>query len=243
MNDPDTIPVFLNPLTYLNADKRYSNMAEIGPPNLENLIRYICHPDVDSSLEAMLSRYKDIVGGKESVFAVPFEEKTMNKIIWPLKSAKVAYVLGNYLGTIALSGLCSEMLTILVFEIAEVTVNNQKMDETMQKKLFGSSFEKQGQTRRLDILRAYELVSEEEHRKLKEICAIRRKYLHFLSQDHRDISKDAKRSYKLCIESFVSIVGQSVEEGHIVYKPLFKKYISQVFGEEPVTPSENEKED
>jgi len=40
----------------------------------------------------------------------------LEKVVWPLKSAKVCYCLGNYLACIAMAGLVGEMTAILTLE-------------------------------------------------------------------------------------------------------------------------------
>ena len=47
--------------------------------------------------------------------------------------------------------MVSEMLAILIFEVAEPEINGASMTEAAQRELFGSSFEKLGQERRVSI--------------------------------------------------------------------------------------------
>ena len=70
-------------------------------------------------MKSLIKRYKEISKEKVRFFAAPAEERILNKLVWPLRNAKASYMVGNYLGTIALCGMVSEMVAILLFDISD----------------------------------------------------------------------------------------------------------------------------
>ena len=159
MNDGEHLKVFLNPLAFVPAMET-SVPGAPSEPTPESVLDFLCTPGVDSDVTALVRRCREISTEPEPLFAAPADERILDKLVWPLLHAKGSYILGNYLGTISLCGMVSEMLAILIFEVAEPEINGARMTEAAQRELFGSSFEKLGQERRVSILHAYGLIDD-----------------------------------------------------------------------------------
>jgi hypothetical protein len=183
-------------------------------------------------LEDLANRYKEIHGQeqKEANFVIaPQLASFIERLVWPLRHAKIAYVLGNCLGTIALSGFVAEMVALLVFDISELSLNDQEFDEEVQKGLFGSSFEKLGQTHRVRVLRTLGLINENQEKDFRGLMEIRRKYLHHFTQEHTHIDKDARNSYVLAFKLIVSVTGGGFgEDGSFALTPKFEAYLRKI---------------
>lgn len=226
MTDEKTIKALINPLQFLEVDEPWAKLIE-KKPTLESIVNFLCTPGINSDVDSVISRYKDISKEKERLFAAPYEQRIMDKLVWPLRHAKSGYMIGNYLGTIALCGMVAEMVAILLFEISEFKLNNKPMLEENQIAVFGSKFEKLNQDRRIQILHAYGVIDEKLKSALNIIRTKRRTYLHLWSQDHERLPQDAIETYNAAILIVVFVIGQNVKDGKIILNPSLVNYLAQ----------------
>ena len=197
---------------------------EITP---QAILDFICTPGIGSDMDSIVARYKQISNEKQRLFAAPQEERILDKLIRPLLHAKGSYIIGNYLGTIALCGMVAEMVAVLLYEISNFNLNNRPMTEQNQIGVFGRKFEKLGQERRVQILHAYGVIDSTLLNNFEIIRKTRNKYLHLWSQDHDQLPADAIASYNAAISIAVSAIGQNVQDGKLVLNPAFAKYLTQ----------------
>ena len=226
MTNEKYFSIWINPLQLLEVDEPWaSNSEEI--PSEKAILGFLCTPGIDSDLESLISRYRDISNEQKRLFAAPAESRILKKLVWPLRNAKACYIVGNYLGTISLCGMVAEMVALLLFEIADFTINGQPMTISNQKSLFGSPFEKLSQYRRVEILRAYEIINDESKDAFDLIRTRRRKYLHLWSQDHDTLPKDAVSIYNAAVSIVVNVIGQDIKDGKILLNPALVKYLER----------------
>jgi hypothetical protein len=226
MSDDKTIKVFLNPLQLLEVDEPWAKFSELKP-TLESIINFVCTPNIGSDLESIISRYKEISKEKPRLFAAPFEQRILDKLIWPLRHAKAGYMVGNYLGTIALCGMVAEMVAVLLFEISEFNLNKKPMTDKDQSYVFGSKFEKLSQDRRVQVLYAYGIIDDKLKTAFDLIRTTRRKYLHLWSKDHDQLPSDAIDTFNAAILIAVSAIGQNIKDGKLILNPSLVKYLKQ----------------
>jgi hypothetical protein len=150
-------------------------------PQPDRLLDYLYAPEVDRSPAAFVARYKEIAAVPDPFPIVPAEPTILQKLVWPLRHAQGSYALGNYVGCIALCGMVGEMVAIILWDISKVSLQGQAMGEAQQRAMFGSTFERLGQERRVDVLHALKLV-DDTTKAFDRLRAIRRKYLHLLSE-------------------------------------------------------------
>jgi len=226
MSDDKRIEVHLNPLNFIEVDEPW---ASIGTREitLETILSFICTPGIGSERDILISRYKEISIEKPRLFAAPNEQRILDKLIWPLRHAKAAYMVGNYLGTIALCGMVAEMVAILLFEISNFRLNNKPMSEQDQSGVFGSEFEKLGQDRRVKILNAYGIINDQLKKAFDMIRTKRKRYLHIWSQDHDRLPADAIEAFNAAVLIVVSAIGQDLQEGRLMLNPKLIQYLDQ----------------
>ncbi|MDE0692628.1 MAG: hypothetical protein OXI55_10355 [Gammaproteobacteria bacterium] len=222
-NDDLHLQVFINPLAFLPLLVPSHNTAS-PEPSAESVLEFLCAPGMDSSVAAIVGRYREISATPEPHFA-PAVERVLDKLIWPLRYAKGAYILGNYLGTITHCGMVAEMLAILTFEMAEPKLNGEGMTDRSQKDLFGRSFEKLGQERRVSILYAYGMIDDDLKRSFDRIRTIRREYLHQWSKDIGKLSTDAVDCYEHAVKIVDFVLGQTIRDGKVVLEPKLTRYL------------------
>jgi HEPN domain-containing protein len=157
---------------------------------------------------------------------VPHTAKIFERLLKPLKSAKRNYSLGDYLATVSTCGIVGEMLTILIWEINDVRLNNKPLSKSMEKVILGHSFEERlSQDRRLKILKAFGLISESQYQELNSIREIRNRYLHSWKEESLNEKKDAFDTIKYAFRIFREITGIGIgdEPGTIKINPKLLK--------------------
>src|SRR5262245_55458881 len=91
----DAQAVWLNPLD-----------SPIGDPaTAEQILDFMVTPGVPADPATVQSRYQQITREQPPLVAPPLEDRILTQLIWPLRHAKASYIVGNYLGTIALTGI------------------------------------------------------------------------------------------------------------------------------------------
>lgn len=228
---------WINPLQFLEVDQPWTP-PNSPLPSANETFRFLCSPNLESDVENIVARYRQISVEKPRLFAVPAEDRILEKLVWPLRHAKASFSLGNYLGTISLCGLVSEMIAVLLFEMTDARLNNQPMEESDEEALFGRSFERLDQKRRIDVLKAYGSIDDEKKQAFDSIRNIRRKYLHLWSQDHDSLAGDAVTVFKAAVFLVGNVIGQDISaDGKIMLNPALTKYLEKTGTYEPTEDS------
>ena len=225
MADDKILDGWINPLCLWEAEKLPPQQPQPGPPSCEDVVRFLCAPDLPVKIDDLVGRYQEISPSRTGLFFAPADDRIMAKLVWPLKNAIACHMVGNYLGAIALCGLVAEMTAILRFEVSDVRINNQPMHDKAQKALFGSTFEKLGQEPRVRILGAYGLIDDDMRGKFSLVLGKRRSYLHFFSSDLAPMARDAAEVIRATISLVVSVFGLTTRDGKIVLGPAVERYL------------------
>lgn len=223
MND-EILKVYVNPFIFFEIDENWSHLGHTEL-SLESVLKFLCTPDDDSSTTALIERYKVINDRSEGLRFVPTEARILENIIWPLRHAKASYIVANYLGTISLCGVVSEMLAILLFKCSEIQINGSPLTESGEKAIFGSSFEKLGQQRRVSILSGYNLIDQEIKDTFDKLREKRNRYLHNWTQDSQSLHQDAVDCYEAAIKITLFVIGQDVKDGRLLLKSNLIEYL------------------
>jgi hypothetical protein len=213
LQDNKTIGALVNifkPLPFVEAGDELAT---------SDLIRLLCAPSGHLKPAALIERYKRISSAAMEPAILPALPILIEKVVTPLVNAKVAFIAGNPLGTIALCGFVAEMIALMLYEMArnEGRVVDVTSDE----------FERCGQQKRVKILRERDIIDQETNEAFDLIRQVRRNYLHFISQDHSPVSEGALQVYAKSIWLLVNLVGQEFDKGAWVPKPSFARYLSK----------------
>ena len=217
----------INPLAFPKLDL---SSAPDSPdlPNDQDVLKFVCSPGVPADAASMASRYREIASEPVRLFVAPAERRILDKLVWPLRHAKASYMVGNYLAVIALTGMVAEMVAILRWDIAEVSMNGRPMTSKIQKAMFGNrSFERLGQEQSIKVLEACGLIDGAAKERFETIRKIRRGYLHLWSQDHHSLPGDAIKSYHAAVALVATIIGQDFSDGKIVISQELVKYLER----------------
>jgi len=222
MDERGTFKAWINPLSFLEVD---GPSAQKTLPSAETILSFLCTPDIPADAQSVIERYKRISTEPVRLFAAPAEPRILEKLVWPLRHAKASFVVGNNLAVIALCGMVSEMVAILLWQLSEASLNGRRMTDEDEAALFGSAFEKLRQDRRVKVLSSYGIAGTDTVKMFDTIRLVRRKYLHLWSQDHDRLSADAVACFHAAVGLVIAAIGQDVKDGAIVLNPRLVKYL------------------
>lgn len=188
-----------NPFAFLEADFYFNKTGK--KPTYEEIYHFLQSYGHSSSIELGLHRYLKLRKNITILFC-PAHDKFLSRVIYPLRSAMSNYILGEFLGTISICGTVAEMMAVFLFEVWNKCINSNPMSEETQKRIFGSSFEKLGQQRRIEILYENKMINDKTKPCYDEIRNKRRSYLHFYSSDDSKIEEDAFKVF-CCTDKIV----------------------------------------
>ena len=225
MSDEGTIEARINPL-YIPGFE-WERAEDTAPAVVETTLPFLCPPGTPNDAKSLKERYKTISAAGEGLFFAPTERGILEKVVWPLRNAMASYVLGNNLGVVALCGVVAEMVALLWWQLEKPELNGKALTENDETDLFGSSFEKLGQYRRVNILRGYSIVSKDVWEMFEKIRVKRNKYLHRWSEDHVSLSKDAEDCFRAATGLVIAVTGLDFLEGTILLNPKLLEHLEE----------------
>lgn len=175
----------VNPLLWYNAEERRPRAIRF--PNLpmtmdQSFFEFACRPYRSHfRAETLIPAYRKITAMESKTplrAIVSSDPRIEHRLIFPLKNAKVSFMTGNLIGTIALCGLIAEMISILLFEMHEPHLTRLQVDQAFKAVRSDPPFESLMQNKRARILKHLRLLTPNQARWLGTIAAIRRRQLH-----------------------------------------------------------------
>jgi hypothetical protein len=149
----------------------------------------------------------------------------LEKLVWPLRHAKASYIVGNFLSTIALCGMVSEMMALFLFELAQIDGIEVKSDKGVV--MTSESFESEGQQGRVKALRKSKVIEDDLKSDFDYVRTTRRRYLHLWSQDHASLKEDGRTVFQRTVDLVVKSLGLGVNQGKVIFKPAVLKYLQK----------------
>ena len=208
---------YINPLSFFPVDVPGPD-GSTNRPTLEQILLFLCPPGIPSNVESLVERYRELGQVGMALAVAPNEQEGLERIVWPLRQARAAYMVGNYLSVIALCGMVGEMAAILLWKLSESKIDQEK------KKI---DFEGLPHVHRIKTLVKHEIITPENKRPFTEVKNIRNRYLHRWSEDHGRLSTDAR---KICLETekLVEIaMGASFQDGKVVLPSELIEYLKK----------------
>jgi hypothetical protein len=178
-------------------------------------------PGTNYDIKTIVQRYKKISEGEPGIFVVPAEENILNKIIWPLKQAKVNYIIGNYVGVISLCGIVAEMIAMMTYEISDESCK-------LKSKCGCIDFERCGQEQRVKILKECGMIDDIKKGYYDLIRDKRKKYIHYWSTNHKSIAKDSLVTYKKSLQLVYSVIAQEIRDNSFVVNSDMQNYLRRM---------------
>jgi len=210
------LEVFLNPLDLAIGDVP------------DGALQFMCTPGVAPDAASLRARYQEVDAVQPPFLALPTDERILSQLVWPLRHAKASYVVGNYLGAIALAGTVAEMSAILTFDLVGFSFNQKLLTAAAQKHFFGRSFARLGQERRLEILKALG-VPAEALAEYEQIRSIRNAHLHVVPiMDEAALAGDARTVFRAAVTVVARTIGPGVKDGKFVFTPQMARYLDRM---------------
>ena len=225
----ETVDGWINPLLFMSLDPLLQKAAgRTGEVDATALLSDLTRNRASDPIAEITGRYSEIAKFDHLLQIVPADDLILRKIVWPLRSAKQAYMLGDNLGCIALSGCTGEMVASLTFEFIELRLGQTRMTTNSEKLLFGGTFEGLSQSRRVDILHGLGAWTDDQVKKAGELAKIRNKHLHRLSADVSHMEREAMQAYRLAIELAAGAVAFRIgDKGTVVVDEKLGRYLRQ----------------
>jgi hypothetical protein len=220
------ITAFVNPLQLLELDEPWADrFSEQLTP--EVFLNFLCTPSVRSDSASLAARYKEISIERVRLFAPPYEPTIMERLVWPLRHAKAAYIVGNCLATIALAGVVAEMTGLLLWDV--FGTSELERSGKVRKELGSSTFENADQARRVRVLRTLGLISADEVHAYGRIRAARRMHMHLLSNvGMPPIEKTAVAMFDDAVFLVSAALGLGISsDGVLTMKQEILQYVKQ----------------
>jgi len=224
MTEADTIAVFVNPLQLLEVDEPWASLTTTGPI-ADDIFNFLCTPGIPSDVNSLASRYKEVSQEKKRLFVAPNDPRILEKLVWPLRHAKASYIVGNFLSTIALCGMVSEMMALFLFELAQIDGIEVKSDKGVV--MTSESFESEGQQGRVKALRKSKVIEDDLKSDFDYVRTTRRRYLHLWSQDHASLKEDGRTVFQRTVDLVVKSLGLGVNQGKVIFKSAVLKYLQK----------------
>lgn len=218
----ELITAFINPLQMLELDEPWADRLNTAL-TAETFLKFLCVPGVAADPTSLATRYRQISIERTRLFAPPNEPTIMERLVWPLRHAKAAYVVGNYLATIALGGVVAEMTALLLWDVFGSPQLEQS--KKVSKELWRSSFETADQARRIKALRAANLITSEEQHAYSRIRVARREHMHLWAPPTNPIETTAVAVFDDAVYLVSTGLGLGIKEGVLMMKQEIMNYV------------------
>ena len=205
--------------TYLNPLKLFPWEPEFQAPNLpenpdpEDVLNFLCPLDVPSDMSALRQRYIEVSEKDRDVFLTLEEAELKENLFGPLRQAKTNYVIGNYVGSIALCGIVAEKVAILIHKISVLDANKRK------------DFEEALQSKRVKYLKNEQLIEKQSVKDFGDIRASRKSVLHYWNAPEERISKQAVQAYACATRLVIAIMDVQIVNGNVELNAKLRKYL------------------
>jgi len=170
---------------------------------------------LDRITQEQIERYAELSPDELDLQLVPHTQELWQSLINPLRLAKKAYALGDFIVTIALTGMVSEMLALVTFEVHGPVPAPRGSSKGRVMSL--DQFERLGQEQRIDALRP--LLLAERIKEFDLIRKARREYLHFWTKSHSRIREDAKSCYLAAMSLFRKFLDPGIQGTALTLDP------------------------
>ena len=205
--------------TFMNSLKLPEWEPAFRAPNLpedptpERLLEFLCALDTPSSMSAFKKRYIQISEKDRDLLLALEEPDLKENLFGPLRQAKTNYVIGNYVGSIALCGIVAEKVAILIHMIS--SANETELGR----------FQGLPQFRRVRELKLAGHIDEQSVHDFGEIRAARKSYLHHWNTPEEQTAKRAAKAYASAMRLVLGVMKLKIVNGHVSLNPKLTRYL------------------
>ena len=206
--------VFLAPMKLFEWEEDPTPALSVNPTP-DRLLGFLCALGLSAEMAAFKKRYREVSNKDRQLILALQEPRLVENLFDPLRQAKTSYLLGNYVGAIALCGMVAEKVTILIHAI-------NTPDECER-----NEFEQMRQIRRVKTLKGSNLVSEESDKAFEVIRKARNQYLHNWTSTRDDrMAKEAVRVYGEAVHLVLTVMRIGFTNGKLTLAPRLVEYLA-----------------
>jgi hypothetical protein len=215
------VPTFLGPLTI----RGISDHLHDDPLNADEVLAFMGTPGTPHDVQTIWKRYLDLSPEPVPLHMAPHEASILRNLIWPLRQAKASYVVGNYLGCIALCGLVAEKMTLLRYKLYPPRLNDAPFTEADECRI---TFENLKQSRRIAILEGFGAATLDLTANLRKVADLRNKRLHqWSSIEESAMPGEAREAFVACVAVVVRGLGLKLADGRLSMDPALFGYLQR----------------
>lgn len=211
-----------NPIVWHEVERSRQGMPT-EPPSLMNMLRFMTDDRIAGTLESYTYLY-DFAAEMEGwtpIHVAPDHPQIVAKMLKPLRHAKASFMLGNFVGTIALSGMIAEIVAILRYELEEKRITAKGLYSVAR-------FESLGQEQRVRYLKKQGIVTDPMVLQWFEVVReTRRRHLHFFSPAASDETNDAVTCYRIAHALVSWIIGNRYEQPAPQVNPALVEWLAR----------------
>lgn len=163
--------------------------------NVSRLIRDLSRDYKPDAMARVRDRCLRLSTPELTIAIVPAQARILDKIVWPLRSAKQAFGLGDFLACIALCGMVCEMGTVFTYDLFGRLLNTSRLTSGDVVLFRTRQYEDWGQKKRVEKLRELGIISQAGSENAESVRKIRNRYLHSLTQPLKRSEEDAYEAY------------------------------------------------
>jgi len=216
-------------LDFIKNPKENTDEFDIDKHTITQIIEWF---RIDRSLinSEMLERYNKMSSNELNItFTLAEPEIIEQRIVTPLVAAKRNACTGDFLASIALSGLVGEMLTVLVWEINSDTRRSKDGALLEDKSILITNFDKIQQSLRVNIIEAFGYINLEEAKIFRDLSSLRNQVLHRWTDSY---SKDEIEKIAINVFSCATLLVKKIiqlelaDSSSVKINPKVLNYIS-----------------
>ena len=208
------IPIFLKPLTIAEWEPDFPSSKSSQEPESILFLTSLCSLDTFSDISSCKQRYLELSKFDQDLFVSVEETEIKKNLFDPLHQAKTNYTLGNYVGSIALSGIVAEKLAILIY------IMSKPSPEKLER--FN---EKYHQEKRVNVLRSSNLIGEDSVRDFCFIREARRSSLHHWRSPGELVAERAAQAHAAATPLVGAATNFDIVNGSLTMNPTLWKYL------------------
>lgn len=202
---------WVRPLSLLSLRiSPYEHLTEHVDPG--QLLQDFCNDWTSQAVERIRARFLRVDTPELDIFVVPAENMVLDKLVWPLRHAKIAFCRSDFLGCIAICGMVCEMATVFVYELVAEASDLSRLESEDREILSEGTYETLRQQERIKGLLRMRVIPQNLAENLDKVRKIRREYLHFLKKDYSAIEDDACQAYEATCLTVKTLVGIPLDD-------------------------------
>ncbi|MGD9684272.1 MAG: hypothetical protein AB7W16_24165 [Candidatus Obscuribacterales bacterium] len=207
----------LDPMDLYTESDQFPNFLDLKMSSLRS---------EETEIELAKARLKDIE--RRPLNFVPWHPLIAERLIRPLHLAKYHHICGDFLSSIAMSGLAYEMATVLLYEAYIAVDGEDPYDDKFREYLVTGQYEKRGQAERLNGMRNFRDIPEIFISKGFKVSTRRNKYLHVLRMNGSAMEADSRSNLTEAISGLAQVIGTGAtnEKGAVgLQLPVLERYL------------------